>query len=251
MRDRLRSARWSAFAGLVCLLLVLHALSGNQRENSEESLLVGFRNVALASVSDAVDTVVGKPGFMAHDMRPIVNGRFAGRAVTALVKPAPTEKATPPLAVKHAVEMIDDAKPGEVGVIVVEDGLDTAGIGGLMGTAAKARGMAGIIVDGGVRDVVELRDMGLPVFGRSVTPATAVGRYASVARNIPVRCAGVSVSPGDIIVAGEDGVVRVPQEKADEVLKKAQEIDAKEEKMIPLIRQFKSLQKAVQIFNRI
>jgi regulator of RNase E activity RraA len=251
MGDRLRGGRWIALAGLVGLLLALHALSGSQKENSEESLLAGFRNVDVATVSDAVDTVVGKPGFMAHDMRPIGKGRFAGRAVTALIKPAPPDKATPTLAVKHSVEMIDNAKPGEVGVIVIEDGLDTAGIGDLMGTDAKARGMAGIIIDGGVRDVVDLREMGFPVFARSITPATAVGRFASVARNIPVRCAGVMVNPGDIIVAGEDGVVVVPQAKAAEVLKEARKIDATEDKMVPLIKQYKSLQKVVEMFKRI
>jgi regulator of RNase E activity RraA len=251
MTDKLLSVRRVPFAGVVALLIALQVLSGSQKKKTGDALLAGFQNVALASLSDAVDAVVGERGFMAHDMRPIVAGRFAGRAATALIKPAPPEKATPGRAVEHAVEMIDDAKPGEVGVIVVEGGLDTAGIGGLMGTAAKARGMAGIVVDGGVRDVAELRDMGLLVFGRSVTPATAVGRYASVAKNIPVECAGVTVRPGDIIVAGEDGVVRVPQEKAEAVLKKAQEIDAKEDKMVPLIRQLKSLRKVIQMFNRI
>lgn len=246
-----RRFQWVPFVGVACLLIALQVLSGSQKKSPNDPLVLGFQKVALASVSDAVDTVVGEPGFMTHDMRPIVNGRFAGRAVTTLMRPAPPERAVPQLAVKHAVEMIDEAKPGEVGVIVVEDGLNTAGIGGLMGTAAKARGMAGIVVDGGVRDVGELRDMSLPVFGRSVTPATAVGRYASVAKNIPVRCAGVTVRPGDIIVASEDGVVRVPQDKAEEVLRKAQEIERKENKMVPLIRQFKSLQEALRIFNRI
>lgn len=79
-----------------------------------------------------------------------------------------------------------------------------------------------------------------------------MGRYASVAKNTVVECAGVTVRPGDIIVAGEDGVVRVPQEKAEEVLKKAQEIDEREGRMVlPAIKRFKSLQKAIQIFNRI
>ena len=251
MTDKLLSVRRVPFAGVVALLIALQVLSGSQKKKTGDAFLAGFQNVALASLSDAVDAVVGERGFMAHDMRPIVPGRFAGRAATALLRPAPAEKATPGRAVEHAVQMIDEAGPGEVGVIVVEGGLDTAGIGGLMGTAAKARGMAGIVVDGGVRDVAEIRDMGLLVFGRSVTPATAVGRYASVAKNIPVECAGVTVRPGDIIVAGEDGVVRVPQEKAEAVLKKAQEIDAKEDKMIPLIRQLKSLRKVMQIFNRI
>jgi len=239
------------FLATACLGVVLQALPRGQETGSGDTLVDGFQKVAMASVSDAVDIVVREPGFMTHDMRPIVGGRFAGRAVTALVKPAPPEKATPQLAVKHSVEIIDEAKPGEVAVIVVEDGLNVAGIGGLMGTAAKARGVAGVVVDGGVRDVAELRALGLAVCARSVTPATAVGRYASVAKGVPVQCAGVTVRPGDIIVAGEDGVVRVPKEKAEEVLKKAQEIDEKESKMVPLINEFKSLQKALQIFNRI
>lgn len=251
MRASKRSVLWISSVGAACLLVTLEVLPGNQASRSEQAMLAGFQNVALASVSDAVDTVTGKAGFMRHDMRPVVGGRFAGRAVTALLKPAPPEKATPQLAVKHAVEMIDQALPGEVGVIVVENGLDTAGIGGLMGTAAKARDMAGIVVDGGVRDVSELRALGLPVYGRSITPATAVRRYASVAANIPVECAGVTVSPGDIIVAGEDGVVRVPKEKAEEVLKTAEEIEARESKMVPLIQKLKSLQRALEVFNRI
>ena len=72
-----------------------------------------------------------------------------------------------------------------------------------------------------------------------------------MAKNTVVECAGVTVRPGDIIVAGEDGVVRVPQEKAEEVLKKAQEIDEREGRMVPAIKRFKSLQKPIQIFNRI
>jgi regulator of RNase E activity RraA len=66
-----------------------------------------------------------------------------------------------------------------------------------------------------------------------------------------VTCGGVTIKPGDIIVAGEDGVVRVPAEKAAEVLAKSQEIDERESKMVPFIKKFKSLTKAIQVFNRI
>ena len=141
MSNRLRSTRWFALAGLVGLLLALHSLTENPGvTNTDDALIAGFRTVDVATVSDAVDAVVGKPGFMAHDMRPITKGRFVGRAVTALVKPAPPEKATATLAVKDSVEMIDNAKAGDVGVIVIENGLDTAAMGDLMGTDAKARG---------------------------------------------------------------------------------------------------------------
>jgi regulator of RNase E activity RraA len=147
--------------------------------------------------------------------------------------------------------MIDNAEPGEVGVIVMEGTLDIAAMGNLMATAAKVRGMAGMVLDGAIRDVWDIRRMGLTVYARSISPRTAVGHYATVARNVPVECAGVTVRPGDIIVADEDGVVVVPKERAEEVLKKAQEIDKQESGMFPFIKQHKSLRKAIEAFNRI
>jgi regulator of RNase E activity RraA len=184
-------------------------------------------------------------------MRPFVAGRVVGRARTSIAKPAPPEKATPTLAVKSSVDMIEAAKPGEVGVIVMEGSLDVAALGGLMATAAKARGMAGMILDGSVRDIAEIRGLGLPVYARGASPATAVSRYAAVAYDVEVECAGVTIKPGDIIVAGEDGVVAVPKEHAEAVLKRAQEIDERELAMVPFIRQFRSLTKAIEKFNRI
>lgn len=216
-----------------------------------DPLIAGFKKTTVASVADAVDQVVGRRGYMSHDMRPHIPGQVVGRAATAFLRAAPPEKATPPLSAKHSVEMIDNARPGEVGVIVIENGLDVAGMGGLMGTDAKARGLAGMVLDSGVRDLAELRALKLPVYARGVVPSTTVSRFASVARGIPVECAGVTVKPGDIIVAGEDGVVRVPQEHAADVLKRAQEIDDREGKMAPLILKHKSLQKVVEMFNRI
>jgi regulator of RNase E activity RraA len=218
---------------------------------SEQTLIEGFKKSTVASVADAVDQITGQRGFMSHDMRPRVPGVMVGRAATALLRQTSPDKATPALSAKHSVAMIDNAKPGEVGVIVVENGLDVAGLGGLMATTAKVRGMAGVLIDGGLRDIAELRALNLPSYSRSVVPSSSVGRWASVANNIPVQCAGVNVKPGDIIVAGEDGVVRVPQERASEVLKRSQEIDERETKMVPLIRQYKALSKVVEVFNRI
>jgi regulator of RNase E activity RraA len=242
------------------ILFALAALSSaaiQQRARSsappDEPIIAAFKKSYAASVADAVDLVTGKRGFMSHDMRPYVGGKgmMVGRAVTSLVRPAPPDQATPALSTKHSVEMIDNARPGEVGVIVMEGTLDVAAMGNLMGTAAVVRGMAGMVLDGAVRDIPDLRAMGLTVYARAAIPSTAVGRYATVDRNIPVECGGVTVRPGDIIVANEDGVVVVPREHAEDVLKKAQEIDEREIKMYPFIKKYKSLQKAIEVFNRI
>lgn len=218
---------------------------------SDDPLVEGFKLTALASVSDAVDDVTGKRGFMNFDMRPIIPGKLVGRAVTAKLVPLKEGVSTATSAVSHSVQMIDGANPGDVGVIVIEDGLNVAAVGGLMITAAKSRSMAGMILDGGARDVPEMRTLGLPIYARSYSPATAVGRFISVSKNEPVICAGVRVAPGDIIVADEDGVVVVPKDSAAEVLAAAQAIDEKEGAMVPLIKKLKSLTEVIAKFNRI
>ena len=139
--------------------------------------------------------------------------------------------------------MIDEAKPGEVGVIVMEGTLDIAAMGNLMATAAIERGMAGMVLDGAIRDVWDIRRMGLTVYARSKSPRTAVGHYATVAKNVPVECAGVTVRPGDIIVADEDGVVVVPQEHAADVLKAGAGHRRPRTRHVSVHPQFKSLQR--------
>jgi regulator of RNase E activity RraA len=214
-----------------------------------DKLIEGFKKATVASVSDAVDQVTGQRGFMYHDMRPLFRAQMVGPAVTALLRPS--IKASGPTGPSHSLLAIDEADPGSVVVIVVEEGLDISGIGGLMATGCKARGLAGSVIDGAARDVDEIGTLDFPVFCRSITPATSVGRYVSVAKNIPVQCAGVTVNPDDIIVGGTDGVVVVPREKAAEILEIAQKIDEKEAKMVPMINELKSIIKAVEKFKRL
>ena len=125
--------------GAAALLMIFGFQAVEKRAAAEDPLIAGFKKTTVASVADAVDQVVGKRGFLSHEMRPRVPGQVVGRALTVLIKPAPPEKATPTLSTKHSVGLIDGAKPGEVAVIVIEDGLDVAGIGGLMATAAKRK----------------------------------------------------------------------------------------------------------------
>ena len=251
MRQPLRRGAMLRAGAMIAATAIIVAAAESQTAGPDDALIAGFKQTYPASVSDAVELVTGQNGTMRFDMKLVTGKAMVGRAVTSLAKPAPPEGATPALATKHSVEMIDAAKPGEVGVIVMEGTLDIAAMGNLMGTGAIARGMAGMVLDGAIRDIWDIRRMGLTVYARSSTPRTAVGHYATVAKNVPVQCAGVTVRPGDIIVADEDGVVVVPQDRAAEVLKRAQAIDQQESGMFPFIREFKSLSKAIARFNRI
>jgi regulator of RNase E activity RraA len=169
-------------AVLVFAVSIVVAVSRGSQQVAADPIIEGFQKSTVASVADAVDQVVGERGFLSHDMRPMIPGKFVGRARTALVRPAPPEKATPALAVKHSVEMIEGSKPGAVGVIVMEDGLDVAAIGGLMATTAKAREMAGMILDGGVRDLAEIRALDLPGNGGGTLCERLPGRASDLRR---------------------------------------------------------------------
>jgi regulator of RNase E activity RraA len=146
---------------------------------------------------------------------------------------------------------IDQGNADSVWVMVVEDGADIAGMGGLMGTAMAARNYSGAVIDGGVRDVAYLRKIGFPVFATGIVPSTSVNHYRFAGANIPVVCDGVPVNAGDIIVADSDGVVVVPKEKAKEVLALAQQMDFKEHSMYATIEKYKSIVEAVKQFGRL
>jgi regulator of RNase E activity RraA len=215
----------------------------------EDGLLDGFRLVEAASVADAMEQLYGTKAYMSHDMRPLMPTKFAGPAVTVLLKKEEHHEGAK--AQQGMLDAIDEAPPGSVYVMVLEDGLDYAGIGGLMSTAMKARGMTGAVIDGGVRDTPQIAKLQFPVFSRGVAPSTTVNHYRFVGKNIPVTCAGVAVRAGDIVVADMDGVVVVPGEKAAEVLKRAQQLDDSEHSMIPFIEKYKSIREAVAKFGRL
>ncbi|MGH9308405.1 MAG: RraA family protein [Vicinamibacterales bacterium] len=208
-----------------------------------------FTLVEVASVSDAIEQLYGERAYMAHDMRPLSPTKFAGPAVTVQLKKE--EHKDGAAASQGMLDAIDVAPAGSVYVMVLEDGADYAGIGGLMATAMKYRGFAGAVIDGSVRDTPQIRKIQFPVFSRGVAPSTTINHYRVTGVNVPVVCAGVRVSPGDIVTADEDGVVVVPVARAAEVLKKAQELDDTEHRMYPFIEKFRSIKEAVKQFGRI
>jgi 4-hydroxy-4-methyl-2-oxoglutarate aldolase len=230
-------------------LVVLGATAWLLAQPGGDPLLEGFRMVEVASVADAMEQLYGQRAYMSHEMRPVFKTKFAGPAVTVLLKKEEHKEGA--AASQGMLDAIDNAKPGSVYVMVLDDGADFAGIGGLMATAMKYRGFAGAVIDASVRDLPQIQKLQFPVFSRGVVPSTTINHYRFVGADVPVKCAGVTVNAGDIIVADEDGVAVVPQARAAAVLKKAQELDNTEHSMIPFIEKFRSIKEAVAKFGRI
>jgi regulator of RNase E activity RraA len=212
------------------------------------ALLEGYRHVEVASVSDAIEQLTGHKMYMSHRMRPIFPTKFAGFAVTVLLKKEANED---PNALGGMLAAIDEGAKDSVYVMKVEDGEDIAGMGGLMGTAMYSREFAGAVIDGGVRDVAYLKKIGFPVYAVGVVPSTSIHHYRFGGSNIPVTCDGVEVRAGDIVTADQDGVVVVPRAEAAKVLALAQDMDFKEHSMYAWIEKLKSIQEAVKKFGRL
>src|SRR6202051_1898639 len=216
--------------------------------NDDLSLLDAYRHVEVASVSDALEKISGHKMYMSHRMRPIFGSKFAGFALTVQLKKDPNND---PHALDGMLAAIDQGGANSVYVMALEDGVDIAGMGGLMGTAMSVRGFSGAVIDGGVCDVAYLTKIGFPVYASGIVPSTSVSHYRFAGANIPVVCDGVAVNAGDIIVADADGVTVVPRAQAPQVLALAQEMDFKEHSMYADIEKLKSIQEAVKKFGRL
>jgi regulator of RNase E activity RraA len=212
------------------------------------ALVEAYRHVEAASVSDAIEQILHRKSYMSHRMQSIFPAKFAGTALTVkLVK----QENHDPDALSGMLQAIDSGAPNSVYVMEVEDGEDIAGMGGLMGTAMFSRTFAGAVIDGGVRDLPQLKRIGFPVYATGVVPSTSVGHYRFAGSNVPILCDGVPVDAGDVIVADQDGVVVVPRAHAAEVLARAQELDNSEHSMYPVIERLRSITAAVKQFNRL
>jgi RraA family protein len=130
---------------------------------------------------------------------------------------------------------LDVARPGDVLVVDANGSHMNAVLGDLVSNKAKHRGIAGIVVDGLVRDIDGIREARIPVFARGVTPVGPLHRGPGEI-NFPIQCGGIVVSPGDLIFADNNGVVVVPQEIAPELLKRCQEKSEKESSYVASVK---------------
>jgi regulator of RNase E activity RraA len=252
---RFRRRNWKFVLLALLSVAVLAAVSQSARPlsrpalaNDESALLDGYRHVEVASVSDAIEKTLGQRMYMSHRMRPIFPSKFAGIALTVQLK---KEENNDPDALNGMLAAIDSGGRNSVYVMAVENGVDIAGMGGLMGTAMAARNFSGAVIDGGVRDVAYLQKIGFPVYALGIVPSTSVNHYRFAGTNVPIVCDGVPVSGGDIVVADADGVAVVPRAKAADVLAVAQEMDFKEHSMYAYIEKLKSIEEAVKKFGRL
>jgi 4-hydroxy-4-methyl-2-oxoglutarate aldolase len=157
-----------------------------------------------------------------HDIGPLYRGaRVIGPAYTVLCHPNDN------LIVHYAVKF---ARPGDVLVIATGSHTASSAWGELLSLSAKQRGLAGVVTDGSSRDRSQIETIGFPVYARSVTPQGTFKQCAGSV-NVPVSCAGVSVSPGDLIVGDDDGVVVVPFESIETILSLAGQASEKEREM--------------------
>jgi 4-hydroxy-4-methyl-2-oxoglutarate aldolase len=184
------------------------------------------------AVSDALDTL-GLTGVVAGLAPLSCVRRIVGKVLT--VKLGPDDRTSQSR--RHlCAAAVEAAGPGDVIVIEQRTGIAAAGWGGILSTAASVKGIAGVVVDGPVRDVDESRDLEFPVFARNAVPTTARGRIREEAWNVPVTIGDVSVAPGDFVIADSSGVVFLPNDLAEAILETAEAIAAREAAMTKAVR---------------
>lgn len=212
-----------------------------------QELVEGFRSVGTSTLGDILDEM-GLEGVVCG-LRPMKVG-------SVLVGPAVTIKQVSGVLGTYRIEdfpvgrVIEYCKPGDV-LVFDNGGREISTWGGLASTAAKIRGIEGVVIDGGCRDADQIAELGFPVFTRHITPTTGKTRIKILELNGTIQCGGIRVGPGDIMVADGTGVVVVPQEKARDILEKAQAAEKAEEHFVEQLKKGKTFLEAQKTTGRL
>ena len=190
-------------------------------ERDTDQRLERLREAGTAVISDVCDAIGRTPMVLDNSLSAVnaIGQGFVGRAYTIVGQSQSWTEGGD----REKLGAIDAMSPGVVGVWAGENIRGVCCFGDLLASAMQSRGCAGLVVDGGVRDIAYLRTLHTPIVARYHSPAQAIGRWRVSNRQIPVRVRGaiddwVTISPGDIVVADSDGVVVVPQATLDTII---------------------------------
>jgi len=197
---------------------------------------------ALTEFAGAATSTVGHlttEGFLHWEIQPVFRPvRVLGLAFTVSCGPADNSA---------LVQAIEEASPGDVLVIHRHGDRRRAPLGGILALAAQQRGLQGAVIDGAVTDWREITELGFPVFARNLSALTTRRSNPEGDIGSPVSCGGVVVRAGDVILGDEDGVVCIPPQKAEELLRQALRKQQKEERMKAALYNGKTLAEAQQL----
>jgi regulator of RNase E activity RraA len=212
-----------------------------------KAIIKAFRNIGTSTIGNALDDL-GIAGVMPN-LKPVWPGaRYVGPAFTA--KEVTGVHGSYTGADFKLGAIIDQAKPGDV-VVIDNAGHQVSTWGGIASFAARQKGIAGLLVDGGVRDADEIEEFAFSAFARHVTPTSAKGRIKVLAINVPVKMDGILVRPGDVICADATGVVCVPHEVAEKVARTARLFDKQDKQAIEEIRRGLTFTAALAKFKKL
>lgn len=203
--------------------------------------------VSSSDVADAAERIGGRRAHMDGSVRRVAGQRLEGPAVT--IRIVPDDSASGTDEGLKAIKIVEEAPAGSV-IVVCGGDADHAVFGATFATLARSRGLGGFVVDGAMRGLADLRNIGVPVFSRGVSPGSAGGHYRLESVNAPVDCAGTRVAAGDLIVGDADGVAVVPAALRRQVLSRAAALRAEKQAMLRLIAKHRSYTKAVEEYRR-
>ncbi len=197
-----------------------------------DMLLERLKKMDSCAVSDAMDSV-GLPGEVTGITNQTTKNKIVGRVLTVKLGTKPPAGGS----VRHLCSgAIEAGSAGNVIVIEQSTGLDAAGWGGVLSNAAQYNSIEGVIVEGPARDIDEAAGLGFSVYARGHTARTARGRIYEQSFNTEIEVGGVKVNEGDIVIADGSAVVFIPKDNAEDIIKIAERIVAKEQLMTEAVR---------------